>query len=283
VTDAPSTVYRSFAQSELNREYDASATVASVDPYFAQFALDSERTRARLEHVAGVRYAAGERRFLDLFPAKATGAPLLFFIHGGYWRRLDKSFFSFVAGPVVDAGGAAAIVNYPLAPGAALDEIVTAVRDALTYVRAHLGDLHADARRIVVAGHSAGGQLAGMLASDGGLAGIVTVSGLFDLEPVRLSHVNEWMQLDAATAARNSPALHLPANALPLVAAVGEAESGEFRRQTALYAEAWRARKFPCEHIEVPGKNHFSVVSELGVAEKPLAQKLLALLESARL
>ena len=282
MSQATSAVYRSFGQSELNREYDASATVASVDPYFAQFALDSERTRARLEHLANVRYAPGERRVLDLFPATRAGAPLLVFIHGGYWRRLDKSFFSFVAGPVVDAGGAAAIVNYPLAPGPSLDEIVGAVRDALSYVRAHLGDLRADARRIVVAGHSAGGQLAGMLAGDGGVAGILTLSGLFDLEPVRLSHVNEWMQLDAAAAQRNSPTFHLPANALPLVATVGEAETSEFRRQTALYAEAWRARRFPCERIEVPGKNHFSIVHELAVAEKPLAQKLLALLESAR-
>jgi arylformamidase len=109
-------------------------------------------------------------------------------------------------------------------------------------------------------------------------AGLLTLSGLFDLEPVRLSHVNEWMKLDANAAERNSPLKLLPGRPIPLVAAVGELETGEFQRQTKLYAETWRARRFPVDEIVSAGLNHFTIVLQLADENTQLSRALCELL-----
>ncbi len=275
---AEALVYGTYSQSELNRQYDAAGTVPSVDPYFERFATESARERAKLENELDVAYGSGERERLDLFPATDSGAPLFIFIHGGYWRRLDKSFFSFVAGPIARAGGATAVINYPLAPEAALDQIVRSTQTALAWLAKNAHRANADPRRFFAGGHSAGGQLAGMLAADERIRGIFPISGLFDLEPVRLSHVNEWMTLDSASAARNSPLLHLPAHKMQLIASAGGAETDEFRRQSRSYVEAWSKLGYPATLLEPAGHNHFSVVLEFADEESDLTQALLRML-----
>lgn len=277
--NAASTVYATFTQAELNRQYDAAATVPAIEPYYARFAAASARALPNLRAELDVPYGPGERHRLDLFAAERPGAPLFFFIHGGYWRRLDKSFFSFLAEPVVRAGGAAAIVNYPLAPGASIDEIVAAVRGAFEWVAHNAARANADPHRIVAGGHSAGGHLAGMLAgSTLRPAGVFALSGLFDLEPVRLSHVNEWARLDAAAAERNSPVRRLPEAPIRLVAAVGERETDEFKRQTQHYVATWRARRYPAEELIAAGHNHFTIVLELADEGTELSRALAELL-----
>jgi arylformamidase len=274
--DAP--VFAAYSQSELNRQYDAAGTVPSVDEYFERFAAASARTRASLPKELDIAYGRGERETLDLFPAAESDAPLFIFIHGGYWRRLDKSFFSFVAGPIARAGGATAVINYPLAPGASLDEIVHSTRAALNWIAKHTNRANADPKRIFAGGHSAGGQLAGMLAEDERIQGIFPISGLFDLEPVRLSHVNEWLNLDAESAQRNSPQLHLPRRKIPLVASVGGAETDEFQRQSRSYVDAWSKLGHPAKLLAPAGHNHFSIVLEFNDEESELTEALLALL-----
>jgi arylformamidase len=275
-SEAP--VYEAYSQSELNRQYDAAGTVPSVDPYFERYAAESTRTRAGLAQELDVAYGRGERETLDLFPAAESDAPLFIFIHGGYWRRLDKSFFSFVAGPIARAGGATAVINYPLAPAASLDEIVHSTRAALGWLIKHISRANADPKRIFAGGHSAGGQLAGMLAEDQRIRGIFPISGLFDLEPVRLSHVNEWLNLDSESAQRNSPQLHLPRHKIPLVASVGGAETDEFQRQSRTYTDAWSKLGYPATFLAPAGHNHFSIVLEFNDEESELTQALLALL-----
>jgi arylformamidase len=271
-------VYGALTQHELDREYNAVGTVPSTDPYFARYAAESERVRAALAHEADVRYAPGERCVLDIFRARAPGAPLFLFAHGGYWRRLDKSYFSFVAEPVVAAGGAAAVISYPLAPQATLDEIVAAARAATRWCAHNAARANAAPNRIVVGGHSAGGQLAGMIATTDSVAGIFSLSGIFDLEPLRLSNINEWMRLDAAAAARNSPTLHLPRARVPLVAAVGALESAEFRRQSRLYVDAFEAGDYPATYLETAEDNHFSIPLSLADPKTELGGLLLRML-----
>ena len=271
----------------LRDGYGAAGTVPSTDPYFAEWATASERTRSALQCEIDVAYGAGERERVDLFPAPRPGAPCFLWIHGGYWRRLDKSFFSFVAEPVAASGGAAAIVNYPLVATATLDEIVDAIKRAFAWVARNAARLNADPQRIVVGGHSAGGQLAGMLAASDWSAyslpadsvkGVFVVSGLFDLEPVRLSHVNEWLRVDAETAWRNSPSLHLPTRSIPLVAAAGGDETPEFKKQSQDYAKAWSGLGYPARYVEPPSHNHYSIVSELADDRTELAGLLVKLL-----
>ncbi|HMD02814.1 MAG TPA: alpha/beta hydrolase [Candidatus Baltobacteraceae bacterium] len=276
--NAATPVFGTFTQAELNRQYDAAATVPSVDVYFERYAALSALTRTRLNCELDVAYGQGERERVDLFPAARPDSPLFVFIHGGYWRRLDKSYFSFVAEPLVRAGAAVACLNYPLAPSASLDRIVRSARAALDWFAANTQRLNAGAQRIVLGGHSAGGQLAGLLGGRPPFTGIFTLSGLFDLAPVRLSHVNDWMRLDAAAAERNSPSRHLPETTATLVAAVGALETDEFKRQTESYVQAWRARRYPAEALVLNGLNHFSIVLELADERSALSVALHTLI-----
>ena len=202
-------------------------------------------------------------------PPSGPGAPLFFFIHGGYWRRLDKSFFSFLAEPVVRAGGAAAIVNYPLAPGASIDEIVAAVaarsngsrqrgarerRSAPDRRRRPLGRRTSwrDARRLFVA---AGRRVRAE-------------------RPLR-SRTRTALARERVGAPRcggggtQQPGTPLPEAPIRLVAAVGERETDEFKRQTQHYVATWRARRYPAEELIAAGHNHFTIVLELGRRRPP--------------
>ena len=277
-------VFRTFDQAELDREYSPSATVASVEPYVARWRTAGERARRNLRNHCA-RYGDHADELLDAFPAKRPGAPVHVFLHGGYWRALSKDEASFYAEHVVSAGAAFVAVNYSLAPRVSLDTIVDQCRRAMLWVHRNADALNADPKRIHVAGHSAGGHLAGMLAvTDWARAfglppdlirGACAVSGLFDMEPVRLSHVNGWLRLDREAAHRNSPIRHIPASGCSLIVAWAAGETGEFIRQSREFAEAWAARGFDCRQIEETNQNHFSVIELMGDPSSRLGQAVL--------
>ena len=214
------------------------------------------------------RYGPGPRCLLDIFPAGA-GAPVLFFIHGGYWRALDKSYVSFIAAPFRDAGFTVVIPGYDLVPRVRVADIVDQIRTALAWTIGRLAP-----ERLVVAGHSAGGQLAAMLAldqaerGDGPIAGLVGVSGVFDLRPLLRTSINIDLRLSAQEAAEVSPLLRvraLPAAAalVPLLGIVGGGETDGFKRWTADFVTAWRAHGAPAEFKEVAGRSHFTILDAL--------------------
>ena len=168
----------------------------------------------------------------------------------------------------VDAGAAVVAVNYELAPHASLDEIVRQCRAAMVHVSAVAHEINGDPARIHVSGSSAGGHLAGMVIAGGWnrelrVQSASLLSGLFDLEPVRLSNCNEWARLDAACAARNSPLLHLPDPPLPLVVSYAPNEAAEFEVQSETYMAACRARGCAVEFVAEPGTNHFDLPMRL--------------------
>jgi arylformamidase len=267
-----SPIWHTYDQTKLDAEYNAAATVPSLDLYLQRYAAESARVRAAYESKLGIPYGPGEREVLDVFPARRAGAPVLIYMHGGYWRRLSKDDFDFVAEPFVAAGVAVVVPSYSLAPGATLDEIVRQMRAVLGWVHENAASFNADPGRITASGHSAGGQLAGILAatswSERGLPDdlvkrVFGISGLYDLEPVRRSNVNEWLRLDEAAAARNSPFVHLPNTPTGLMAIAGGNETSEFRRQTLDYAAKWQAAGMASEARIVPGFNHYDIVLEL--------------------
>ena len=255
------------------------------EEYFAAWESESARVRAACACTLDVRYGDGPDMTADLFPAPAGAAPIQVFIHGGYWRAMDKSSHSFPAEAFVAAGGAVVSLNYTLAPAVTLDTIVEQCRRALEWVADNAERLNGDPRRIFVSGHSAGGHLTAMMlctdwAARGRPADIVkggtAISGIFDLAPMMETSINDDIRLDAEAAARNSPILNLPAAGTPLIAAVGAAETAEFVAQNRAFADAWRARGFDAGIMEIEGLNHYTVVMEMGRPGSALTKATLA-------
>ncbi|MGB8265821.1 MAG: alpha/beta hydrolase [Candidatus Velthaea sp.] len=237
---------------------DAAGSVPDVATYFKRYASESRAARTQRAMLRDLAYGAGAAERLDVFPA-GNGAPLAIFFHGGYWRRLDKSDFSFLAHGFVPLGISLASVNYGLAPGVPLREIVAQARRAVRWCRENHEWLGVDASRISVFGHSAGGHLAAMCAVGIPVNGVATISGLHDLAPVQQSFANEWLRLDEREAAQLSPVNFAPARPGRLYAAAGAAESDAFKAQGGALVDAWSAYGCAAEYEEFAGDDHFSI------------------------
>ena len=253
--------------------------------YIEAWESESVRVRKALACTLDVRYGAGPNMTADLFPAPAGAAPIQVFIHGGYWRAMDKDVHSFPAEGFVAAGSAAVSLNYTLAPAVTLDTIVEQCRTAMEWIADNAARLNGDPGRIFVSGHSAGGHLTAMMlctdwAARGRPADLVkggtAISGIFDLAPILETSINEDVRLDAESATRNSPIRNLPTAGGPLIAAVGAAETPAFVAQNRAFAEAWQARGFEATVMEIEGLHHYSVVSEMGRPGTALTQAALA-------
>ncbi|TDM09159.1 MAG: esterase [Ideonella sp. MAG2] len=225
--------------------------------------------QARLD----IAYGDNADERLDVFPAAQSGAPILVFIHGGYWRSLSKDDHSFAAPALVQAGATVVVPEYSLCPTVSIEQIALQMARALAWVYQHAADWGSDPKRIVVAGHSAGGHLAAMLlccrwrevAADLPpqlVHGALSISGLFDLEPLRLTpFLKEDLRLTPASVKRLSPAF-FPRPKRPLMAVVGAEESDEFLRQNLLIRHQWGPSAVPiCE--TVPYCHHLNIVNGL--------------------
>jgi len=266
----------------VEREYNNRAAFPDHPQWFARWATDSARSRDRLDARLDLRYGPGPRQTLDLFPApEARGA--LLFIHGGYWRALDKSDHSFIADPWVERGIGVAVMNYDLCPAVGIPRIVEEVREAVTWLGANGARHGVPTERLLLAGHSAGGHLvASLLAGPErtpaqSVCGAVSISGVFDLEPLLLSTMNVDLRLDAATTRAMSPMHHAPRLATPLLLAVGADETREFIRQTASMWEAWPHNRPAgmAGPLIVAQRHHFSVVSDFALPESALFRTAL--------
>jgi len=225
-----------------------------------------------LAHRRDVAYGASADESLDVFPAASRGAPVVVFVDGGAWTRQHKDSYSFVAAALVPAGVAVVVTNFSLVPQVTLDELVRQNRAAVAWTARNAGSFGADPDRLFVAGHSSGGHVAAMLATTDwrafGLAadavkGGICLSGMYDLEPVRLSARNLYLKLDSDAARRNSPIHRIPDRPLPLIIGYGAGELAEFQRQSRTFAAAWTARGYLLSLFEFAGRNHFEVAFEL--------------------
>jgi len=274
----------------LAKLYNNRELVPDHPQYFARWAESSQHARATMTCHLDLRYGDAPGEAIDLFPARKGDGSCLMFIHGGYWRSLDKKDFSFLAPTLVGGGISHAVVNYDLCPKASMEEIVRQMLRASRWLWLHAEDYGMDQDRLYVGGHSAGGHLTAMLMAaiwpvfdpqlpkdlwKGGLA----ISGLYDLRPlVDIDWLNVDLRLDEASAMRLSPAFMPPATRAPVMTCVGGDESSEFLRQNTLLGERWRSAF--AGDIPMPGKNHFSVVDGLADQASPLylgARKLMKL------
>lgn len=227
--------------------------------HYARYEADSAAARAALECRIDLRYGEMTGETLDFFPAARRDAPLFFFVHGGYWRALDKRDFSFIAPPFVAAGIAVALVNYDLTPKVTVETIVAQVLRGVAWTHARATTFGFDPNRLIVGGHSAGGQLTAMaLAADLPIAAGIAISGVFDLVPLLKTNVNVQLALDEARARALSPMHHPRPDRAPALICVGGAETGGFIEQTRDFAA-----KVGREAVVYPGLDHYTIISEL--------------------
>ena len=258
----------------LESQYNNRARVPDHAQILARWAQASALVRERSAVHLDVAFGDGPGELLDVFPTAAPEAPVLVFIHGGYWRSLDKSDHSFVAPSFTADGAMVVVVNYPLCPAVTIEHIVMQLVRALEWVWRHAAAYGGDPSRMALVGHSAGGHLATMLMSCRWkdvagdlpvqpLAGALSISGLYDIEPLRHAHsIQADLQLTPASVGRLSPAFFPRPKSGKLYAAVGSEESDEFLRQNRLIRDVWGPTAVPvCE--TVPDSNHFTVLNSL--------------------
>ncbi|MCG8360966.1 MAG: alpha/beta hydrolase [Kiloniellales bacterium] len=275
-------IYRTYDQADLDAQLNLRARWPDFQSHFDRWAEDSAAARGSLSARLDLRYGDTPGQTLDLFAAQGDGrpAPLMAFIHGGYWQALDKGDFSYLAPAFVEAGIAYASLNYDLAPGATLAEMVRQVRAALAWLYREADRQGLDRDRLHVSGHSAGGHLTAALmttdwARDHDLPQDVVksgcaLSGIYDLEPIRLSYHQAVVALDPETVAAYSPIHHLPRQAGALLCAVGSEETAEFLTQQEEFVAAWRAAGLSVQTVPLPGRTHFTAVDALGEPDHPL-------------
>jgi len=269
----------------VEREYNNRAMVPEHPAIFARWEKDSQFVRASLRGHVDIAYGNDARHRIDIFPAE-NARGLLVFIHGGYWRSLDKSMFSWLAASWVAAGVSVAAPNYRLAPSVAIDAIVDDAIAAMNFLVRKGPSYGVSSDRIVVSGHSAGGHLAAALLAAplsrlqfdaARIIGAVPISGVFDFEPLLLHAFNADFKLTPESARALSLHDKKPTVAAPLVIAAGALESSEFRRQSRMLAESpyWKPQVKALQIL--PGLNHFSIVDAFAERGQPLYEATLGL------
>lgn len=280
-----------FTREFVEAGYNNRAAVADHQYWLDKWREDSAAARAAYPPLSDLRYGAGPKETLDLYlPARPARGTLLF-LHGGWWRGIDKSDNSLVAPVFVDAGYAVAMPNYDLSPTVSVATIVDEARRALLWLVHEGAARSANTQRIVVGGHSVGGHLTAMLfATDWTRHGLdrvpviggVSLSGVHDLRPLTLYSANEDWRLSDADAVDLSPALKVPTIAAPLLIAVGADETREFVRQSQLLRDAWPAQRPPGSNaiMEIAERHHYDVLCDYAEPDSTLARATLALFES---
>jgi len=268
----------------VEAEYNARAAVPEHAQFFARWAKDSGYARNTLARHLDLAYGTEPLQTLDLFPADG-GRGTLVFIHGGYWRSLDKGDFSWLAPTFVAAGVGVAVLNYRLCPQVGIGEIVSDVLAAMRWLAAHGTKFALDTKKVVLSGHSAGGHLvAEVFAAPDSARGLpaenirggVALSGIYDLKPLLHFSGNADFDLDMVTAGLLSPVNRRPQLECPLHVAVGAEESSEFWRQSEMLSRAWPDVARDTQLL--PGLHHFSIVDALAERGQPLHEAVLAML-----
>ena len=283
----------------LDSMYNNRLLVPGYASHFTRWVADSGHARQQQPCLLDVAYGEQPGETLDIFPASGVspgkGAPVLVFIHGGYWRALDKADHSFIAPAFTQAGACVVVLNYALCPAVTIPEIVSQMVKALAWTWRHIAAHGGDPERITVAGHSAGGHLAAMLLACDWPAdapdlpktlvkNALSISGLYDLEPIRQTPFLQDLKLTPEQVRQASPVLLPRPTQGTLYSVAGGDESAEFLRQNRLIQQAWSVDAVPvCESL--PGLNHFSVLEALiapGHRLHQLALELLGLDEMPR-
>ncbi len=288
-TDPTEKVYGGFTQAEISFQYSPRAQAPNFEEYFTLWREAGPAYQKR--RVAELSFGPSKKERIDLFmPEGVDKPPLHVFIHGGYWQAMDKAGHCHMANGLIETGIAVAMVNYDLMPEVEMAEIVRQCRAAMVHLYNAGPEYGYDESRITVSGHSAGGHLSGVLACTNWsefdpsapqdlIKGAAPISSLFDLEPLAQTGMKRVLRFTKDVIETWSPIYMTPQRPLPIVLAAGGDESGEFRRQTALFSD--HMTKHGCEVtlVDMPGHNHFSIAQDLNDPNGTLTRAIAELVQ----
>ena len=269
--------WKSWDRDTVGRAYNNSAAVPESAAMFQAWIERSKAFRAAHADHLDLVYGPRDRDRIDYFSA-GKDSPVLVFIHGGFWQMRSKDDFAFLAESFLAQGISVAMVGYPLAPDATIDEIVADAHRAIGYLAAELPRLGGDPQRVIVSGWSSGAHLATMVLDEPALRAGVAISGIYDLRPLLNSYVNDKLKMDARMAERNSPQFHLPNRSKPLDLFVGGSELAEMQRQTRNYARARQSAGLRPLFQEISGANHYTILDDMASSDGKIHRTILELL-----
>ena len=264
------TNWRNWPLAEREREYSPSTCVAAIEPFLEAYVARSRDAETRFRCQKNLPWGERPDEIFDYFPAASANAPLLVYIHGGYWQEHSKDESLFAAPDCVANGIAYAAIDYTLAPQASVGFIVEQCRRAIASLHRQASALGFDARRIYVSGNSAGAHLAAMLLvagwqaayglGDDVVAGAVLLSGIYDLEPLMGTYIDAALHLTGEDVAALSPMRLKPGRPVRTIVAWGDNETAEFKRQSRAFAATLVSAGFSVSEFELAGTNHFDIV-----------------------
>lgn len=285
-------LYKGMDAETLEAQYNLMARLgpgypALVERLMTRSAAQREASGARVD----LAYGEGERDKLDFFSGGDANRPVVVYMHGGYWQRGDKSMYSFVTEGFVKHGVSVAVLNYNLTPSVRIGEIPPQIRKAVAWTWHNASDLGFSREKMFIMGHSAGGHLTAMMMAtdwptfDAALpadlvrAGL-PISGLFELEPLVHTSINEGPQMDIEEAVAESPAFIPPVTNAPQLVVVGGAETEEFLRQSDDYCAKYATAERPMERYNVPDADHMGELERLAEDDSVFFEKSMQLITS---
>ncbi len=272
-----SAVFLHYTQAELDRNFDQRnwPKAKNALEIIGRYPQLSKATRMRLEHRT-VAFGPGEDETLDLFPAKATKAPVQIFVHGGAWRNFSKDDYSFAADGYVPAGVHTAVLNFSNLPKVSLREMADQVRRGIEWVHRNAASFGGDRDRIYLSANSSGAHLSALaLQKDAYVKAATLVSGPYYLEPVVLSARASYVKLHPEEVAALSPGLHAHDMKCPVIIGYAEYDTDEFQRQSREFAAALkRAGRLQAE-TRYPGVNHFELMEKWADPAHALVRDIL--------
>ena len=277
-------VYKGLRKEEMEFHFNPQVAVPDHPRWAEERRKASLRVRGALRSWLNVPYGNSPRQVMDIFPAVQPGAPVLVYIHGGYWRGGSKDDNCHFVEAFVKAGATVALLEHDLCPSVTVTEIVRQVRSAIAWVYRNISGYGGDPSRLYVSGSSAGGHLVAMLLAHDWekegfprhlIKGAVAISGVYDLDAVLHVSVNQEIRLNPESARENSPFHHPPLPHTPLIVAVGGGEPRGWKQMSEDFFRFCKECGLECEYLEIPDAHHFSLSSFLADPDSPLARAIL--------
>ncbi len=273
--------WQTLDRAALDSSYNNRAAVSDSAAIVASWEMRSRKLRHDAVATLDIVYGPRPRNRIDILHAQKD-MPTIVFFHGGYWQSREKETFTFIAEGPLASGFNIALVGYTLAPDASIGQIVAECRAAVDFLGANAQTCGIACDALWVCGWSAGGHLAAMTLSHPLVRGGLAISGIYDLEPISHTYLNEKLKLDPESVHQNSPLHLLPENSPPLIVAVGECELPGLRAQSVVFADARQRHELPGRFLQIDGTNHFTILERLSDEQGLLNRALREMIETTK-